>query len=305
MEHQPPPFFKRGPAPLAQLSFYTMLSLALLFVDSRFQTLELLRQGISFFTHPLQQAAHAPVEFLQNSAGYFSSLSRLEEENAQLKRAQLRNAETVLRTGQLEAENERLRKLLDVRERQKVSGQVAQIIYAARDPFSRRVIVDKGQQDKLSAGQPVVDDAGVVGQVTRVFPFVAEITLITDKDQAIPVQILRTGQRSVIFGLGDGQLDLRFLPANADVQNGDTLVTSGLDGIFPRGLPVAKVVHIERDTSYSFARIHCAPLAWVEHFGEVMILDPREVTQVPAELKAPATGKAPTKQTTKRRLKKD
>lgn len=305
MDHQPPPFFKRGPAPLAQLSFYTMLSLALLFVDSRFQTLELLRQGISFFTHPLQQAAHAPVEFLQNSAGYFSSLSRLEDENAQLKRAQLVNAETILRTRQLEAENERLRKLLDVRERQKVSGQVAQVIYAARDPFSRRVIVDKGLQDKLSAGQPVVDDAGVVGQVTRVFPFVAEITLITDKDQAIPVQILRTGQRSVVFGLGDGQLDLRFLPASADVQNGDTLVTSGLDGVFPRGLPVAKVVHIERDTSYSFARIHCAPLAWVEHFGEVMILDPREVMPVPEELKAPEAAKALKRPTTKRRLKKD
>jgi rod shape-determining protein MreC len=305
MDHQPPPFFKRGPAPLAQLSFYTMLSLALLFVDSRFQTLELLRQGISFFTHPLQQAAHAPVEFLQNSAGYFSSLSRLEDENAQLKRAQLVNAETILRTRQLEAENERLRKLLDVRERQKVSGQVAQVIYAARDPFSRRVIVDKGLQDKLSAGQPVVDDAGVVGQVTRVFPFVAEITLITDKDQAIPVQILRTGQRSVVFGLGDGQLDLRFLPASADVQNGDTLVTSGLDGVFPRGLPVAKVVHIERDTSYSFARIHCAPLAWVEHFGEVMILDPREVMPVPEELKAPEAAKALKRPTTKRRLKRD
>ncbi len=282
-----------------------MLSLALLFVDSRFQTLELLRQGISFFTHPLQQAAHAPVEFLQNSAGYFSSLSRLEDENARLKRAQLVNAETILRTRQLEAENERLRKLLDVRERQKVSGQVAQVIYAARDPFSRRVIVDKGLQDKLSAGQPVVDDAGVVGQVTRVFPFVAEITLITDKDQAIPVQILRTGQRSVVFGLGDGQLDLRFLPASADVQNGDTLVTSGLDGVFPRGLPVAKVVHIERDTSYSFARIHCAPLAWVEHFGEVMILDPREVMPVPEELKAPEAAKALKRPTTKRRLKKD
>lgn len=253
----------------------------------------------------MQQAAHAPVEFLQNSAGYFSSLSRLEDENARLKRAQLVNAETILRTRQLEAENERLRKLLDVRERQKVSGQVAQVIYAARDPFSRRVIVDKGLQDKLSAGQPVVDDAGVVGQVTRVFPFVAEITLITDKDQAIPVQILRTGQRSVVFGLGDGQLDLRFLPASADVQNGDTLVTSGLDGVFPRGLPVAKVVHIERDTSYSFARIHCAPLAWVEHFGEVMILDPREVMPVPEELKAPEAAKALKRPTTKRRLKRD
>ncbi len=306
MDHQPPPFFKRGPAPLAQLSFYAMLSIALLFVDSRFQTLELLRQGVSLFTHPAQQAAHAPVDFLKNSADYFSSLSRLEDENTRLRRAQLSNAETILRTQQLEAENERLRKLLDVRNRQKVNGRVAQIIYAARDPFSRRVIVDKGQQDKISAGQPVVDDAGIIGQVTRVFPFVSEITLITDKDQAVPVQILRTGQRSVVFGLGNGQLELRYLPANADVQNGDTLVTSGLDGIFPRGLPVARVVHIERDTSYSFARIYCAPMAGVENFGEIMVLDRHEAAQIPEQLKTPAaTGNPVAKPGAKRRLKKD
>lgn len=306
MDHQPPPFFKRGPAPLAQLSFYAMLSLALLFFDSRFQALELLRQGVSLFTHPLQQAAHAPIDVLRNSADYFSSLSRLEDENTRLKRAQLENAETILRTQQLEIENERLRKLLDVRERQKVNGQVAQIVYAARDPFSRRVIVDKGLQDKITAGQPVVDDAGIVGQVTRVFPFVSEITLITDKDQAVPVQILRTGQRSVVFGLGNGQLELRYLPATTDVQNGDILVTSGLDGIFPRGLPVARVVHIERDTAYSFARIHCAPVAGVETFGEIMVLDRLEATPIPEAAKAPAAiGKPASKSGGKRRLTKD
>ena len=306
MDHQPPPFFKCGPAPLAQLSFYAMLSLALLFFDSRFQALELLRQGVSLFTHPLQQAAHAPIDVLRNSADYFSSLSRLEDENTRLKRAQLENAETILRTQQLEIENERLRKLLDVRERQKVNGQVAQIVYAARDPFSRRVIVDKGLQDKITAGQPVVDDAGIVGQVTRVFPFVSEITLITDKDQAVPVQILRTGQRSVVFGLGNGQLELRYLPATTDVQNGDILVTSGLDGIFPRGLPVARVVHIERDTAYSFARIHCAPVAGVETFGEIMVLDRLEATPIPDAAKAPAAiGKPASKSGGKRRLTKD
>lgn len=284
MEHQPPPFFKRGPAPLAQLSFYAALSLALIFIDSRFQTLELLRQGMSLFTHPLQQAAHAPVEYLNNAGSYFSSISHFQDENARLKRAQLNGAETLLRTRQLEAENERLRKLLDVKGRQQANGRVAQILYAARDPFSRRVIVDKGQQDKIVAGQPVVDDAGVVGQVTRVFPFVSEITLITDKDQAVPVQIVRNGLRSVVFGLGNGQLELRFMPANADVQKGDLLVTSGLDGIFLSGFPVAKVVQIERDTSYSFARIYCVPLAGVENFGEVMVLDPREPIVLPPQV---------------------
>ena len=284
MNHQPPPFFKRGPAPLARLSFYATLSLALIFVDSRFQTLELLRQGMSLFTHPIQQAAHTPVDFFQNGTNYISSLSHFQEENTRLKHAQMDGAEALLRTRHLEAENERLRKLLDVKERQKVNGQVAQILYAARDPFSRRIIVDKGQQDKITAGQPVVDDAGVIGQVTRVFPFVSEITLITDKDQAVPVQIVRNGLRSIVFGLGDGQLELRFMPNNADVQNGDLLVTSGLDGIFPHGLPVAKIVHIERDTSYSFARIYCTPVAGVENFGEIMVLDPRETTPLPAQL---------------------
>ncbi|MDR1708972.1 MAG: rod shape-determining protein MreC [Candidatus Accumulibacter sp.] len=287
MEHQPPPFFKRGPAPLARLSFYAMLSLALLFVDSRSQLLELVRQGISLFTYPVQQAVHVPIEYARESADYFSSLSRLKEENAVLKRIQLTSAETLLRTRQLEAENERLSKLLGVRQRQKVSARVARILYAARDPFSRRVIVDKGQQDRLAPGLPVVDDAGVIGQVTRVFPFVSEITLITDKDQAVPVQILRTGQRSVVYGLGDGRLELRYLPVNADVRDGDVLVTSGLDGVYPAGLPVAGVSRVERDATYTFARIHCLPLAGVENFGEVMVLDPREAPIIPEELKRP------------------
>ncbi len=304
MDHQPPPFFKRGPAPLARLSFYAALSLALIFIDSRFQTLELLRQGVSLFTHPMQQAAHVPVEFLQGGGSYFSSITRLQDENARLKRAQLDGAETLLRSRQLEVENERLRKLLDLKGRQKANGRVAEILYAARDPFSRRVIVNKGQQDKIIAGQPVVDDAGVIGQVTRVFPFVSEITLITDKDQAVPVQIVRNGLRSVVFGLGDGQLELRFMPSNADVQNGDLLVTSGLDGIFLSGLPVAKVVHIERDTSYSFARIYCVPVAGVENFGEVMVLDPPDTTPLPAQLTTEAASGAAAKSGAKPGAKK-
>lgn len=307
MDHQPPPFFKRGPAPFARLSFYATLSLALVFVDTRFQTLELVRQGVSVFTHPIQQVAHWPVDFLQNAQGYFSSVTRFSEENAVLKRAQLDSSLALLRTRQLEAENERLRRLLEVKQREPVNGRVSQILYAARDPFSHRVIVDKGLQDKIAPGQPVVDELGVIGQITRVFPFVSEVTLITDKDQAVPVQIVRNGLRSVIFGLGSGQLELRFMPANADVQNGDLLVTSGLDGVFLAGLPVAKVVHIERDTSYSFARIYCVPVAGVENFGEVMVLDARATSPLPASLATePATAgaRAPTKPGTKKRLLK-
>jgi len=284
MDHQPPPFFKRGPAPLARLTFYATLSLALIFIDSRFQTLELLRQGVSLFTHPVQQAVHAPLEILENASSYFGSITSFQSENTRLKRVQLDSAGTLLRARQLEAENERLRKLLDIKERQKVNGQVTQILHAARDPFTHRLVIDKGQQDKIVAGQPVVDADGVIGQVTRVFPFVSEITLITDKDQAVPVQVLRNGLRSVVFGLGNDQLELRYMPVNADVQNGDLLVTSGLDGIFLAGLPVAKVVHVERDSSYSFARIYCVPIAGVENSGEVLVIDPPAPKPLPEEL---------------------
>lgn len=275
MDHAPPPFFKRGPAPLALLTFYIAVSLAIFVVDLRVKSLDLFRQSIALVVDPVQRIAQTPGSLVDYAAGYLRGLKELQQENSDLKHAQLSTAPNLQRLAQLESENERLRKLLSVKEREKASGQVAQILYTARDPFSRKVIVDKGQQAGITAGQPAIDEAGVVGQVTRVFPFSAEVTLITDKSQAIPVQVVRSGQRSVVFGLGNGQLELRYMPANADVQVGDVLVTSGLDGIFLPGFPVAKVVNIERDSAYSFARIFCTPLAGVENFGELMVLDPR------------------------------
>ena len=284
MDHQPPPFFKRGPAPLAQLSFYAALSVSLLFVDLRFHTLEVIRQGISLITHPLQKVAQSPIALLNNTGGYFSDVSQLEDENIRLKHLQMENAKELLRTQQLESENIRLRRLLEIKERQKLNGRIAQILYAARDPYSRKVVIDKGINDNIITGQPVIDDAGVVGQVTRIFPFVSEVTLITDKNQAVPVQVIRNGLRSVVFGLGTGKLELRFMPINADIQEGDMLVTSGLDTVFLPGRPVARVLKVERDASYSFARIYCEPIASAENFGEVIVLDPQAVTPLPEEL---------------------
>ncbi|HNH23950.1 MAG TPA: rod shape-determining protein MreC, partial [Accumulibacter sp.] len=198
MDHQPPPFFKRGPAPLALLTFYVALSLALLIADARLQMLEMLRQGVSLFTHPVQNLAHLPGQWIDQFGTYFVSLTRLQEENSQLKRTRLDNVATLLRTQHLEIENQRLRRLLELKERQAAKGQMAQILYSVRDPYSRRIVIDKGLQDHVQAGQPVIDDAGIVGQVTRVFPFVAEITLLTDKEQSVPVQIVRTGQPFVV-----------------------------------------------------------------------------------------------------------
>lgn len=276
IDHAPPPFFKQGPAPLALLTFYIAISLAIFVVDLRFRSLDLLRQSIALVVDPVQRVAQTPGSLVDYAATYLQGMRALQSENNELKHAKLTSAPDLERMAQLETENERLRKLLAVKEREKAKGQVAQILYTARDPFSRKVIVDKGQHSGIVAGQPAIDEAGVVGQVTRVFAFSAEVTLITDKDQAVPVQIVRSGQRSVVFGLGNGQLELRYMPTNADIQVGDLLVTSGLDGIYLPGFPVAKVVNIERDSAYSFARIFCVPIAGVENFGEVMVLDRRQ-----------------------------
>jgi len=284
------------------LTLYVAIAASLLVLDAKFRYLALLRQGVAAVTHPLQQLAHAPVRGAGQAVDYFRSIDALQDENLRLKRARVESAPQLLRLQQLEVENARLRRLLSVRERQAASGQVARILYNARDPFTRRIVVDKGQQDKVVAGLPVVDEAGIVGQVTRVYPFVSEVTLITDKDQAVPVQIVRNGLRSVVFGLGNGQLELRFMPVNADVKVGDVLVTSGLDGTYLPGFPVARVTNIERDNSYSFARIVCAPIAGVEHFGEVMLLAPHEAPP-PQPEPAEAVEGAPEEKAVKTRKK--
>lgn len=274
--HSPPPFFKRGPAPLAKLVFFVVLSLALLVSDLNLRYLDAFRQGLSVLAYPLQMAAATPADVVRNASNYFASLVRLQIENKELKRRQLEGAERALRLDELELENRRLRTLLDARERQPVKSVVAEIMYTAKDPFSRKVILDKGAQAGIEPGQAVVDDVGVIGQITRVFPMQSELTLLTDKDQAIPVMIVRSGLRAVLFGSGNGLMELRYLAANADVQPGDKVVTSGLDGVFVSGLPVATVAKVERDQAQTFARIPCLPAAGVEQYSHVLVLGNRE-----------------------------
>lgn len=281
--HSPPPFFKRGPAPLVQLAFFLSLSVVLLFADLRFHTLEWARLAAATAIWPLQRLAGMPIEVAGNAGGYFTTLANLQSENTEYKRKQLAVANRLLRQEHLELENVRLRQLLDMKARQPVGGNVAEILYAARDPFSRRVIIDKGAQSGVAPGQAVVDEVGVIGQVTRAFPLTSEVTLLTDKEQAIPVQVQRNGLRAILAGAGAGMMELRFLAANADVKPDDVLVTSGLDGIYVPGLPVARVSRIDRDSSYAFARIHCEPLAGVERHGQVLVLGSRETLPPPPE----------------------
>jgi rod shape-determining protein MreC len=288
--HQPPPFFKRGPAPLARLFFFVSLSIVLLVADVRFHTLEWARLGVATALWPLQRAAYLPVDAGMDLGDYFSSLRGLKLENEDLRKQQLATANLLLRQEHLDAENRRLRALLDMKERQPAEGRVGEILFAARDPFSRRVIVDRGSQHGIEAGQAVIDELGVLGQVTRSYPMTSEITLLTDKDQAIPVEVQRSGLRAILAGAGAGAMELRFLSTNADVRPGDVLVTSGLDAVYLPGLPVARVAKIDRDNSFSFARITCEPLAGVERHGQVLILGKRIVPPLPADAE-PAQGK--------------
>jgi rod shape-determining protein MreC len=273
--HSPPPFFKRGPAPLAQLFFFLTLSISLLVIDLRFQTLEWARLAVATVAWPLQRAAFLPIDAAGGIGDYFSRLSSVQNENEILRSRQLASANLLLRQDHLEQENKRLRALLEMRERQPVDGRIADVLYAARDPFARRVIIDKGSQQGIVAGQAVVDELGVIGQVVRVFPLTSEVSLLTDKEQVIPVQVQRNGLRAVLAGAGAGTMELRFLAANAEVKEGDILVTSGLDGVYLPGLPVARIGKIDRDNSYAFARITCEPIAGVERHGLVLVLGSR------------------------------
>ena len=269
--HQPPPIFKRGPAPTARLFAFVTVCLVLLVADLRFRYLEVMRDALSVMTYPMQMAAATPADFVLNASHYFATLIEVQRENADLRRQQLSSGERLLRFELLELENQRLRELLDMSRRIEVKSIAADILYNAPDPFARKVILDRGAQQGVEAGLAVVDAKGVVGQVTRVHPVQSEVTLLTDRNQSIPVSVLRNGVRGVLFGSGHGRLEMRFVLADADVREGDQLVTSGLDGVFVPGLPVAKVVGVDR-ASDAFARIECEPLAAIETSVQVLVI---------------------------------
>jgi len=274
MEHTPPPFFNRGPAPLVRLAFFASLSLALLVLDARFRYTEGLRGVLALAVYPLQLLASMPAAVGERISATFATQTQLREENAHLRARLLEASQGAQRYEAAQAEAARLRRMIGAAERLPVRSMPAEILYNGRDPYSRKVIIDKGSQAGLRAGAPVVDESGVLGQVTRVHALAAEVTLVTDKDQAIPVQVVRNGLRAVAFGAGaSGMLELRFMAANAEIQNGDRLVTSGIDGTYPPGIPVATVTRIERDAAYAFARIVCHPAAGVDSGRHVLVLE--------------------------------
>ena len=289
---EPPAFFHRGPSPLARLAFFGLLSLVFLFVDTRFHYLEGMRYAAAAILYPLQRAAQMPGELLGSVGRYFVAQRSLIEDSVVLKRALVEQAAVAQTLPATQQENARLRALLDIRTRYRTAATAVEVLYTGRDPFAQKLFVDKGADADLRPGAAVVDADGVVGQVTRVFPYMAEVTLVTDKDHAVPVKVERSGVRSVLYGSGAGRgPELRFMAPNADIQVGDLLVTSGLDGTYPPGVAVARVATLERETGQIFARITCTPLAGVDRSEHLLVLGraaaaptrPEELAQPDAE----------------------
>ena len=220
-------------------------------------------------------------------SGYFAAQRELSEENEALKRRLALQGTAAQGFASERNENERLKALLGMRARHGGAATVVEVLYTGRDPFAQKVFINKGADADVKAGDAVIDAQGVVGQVTRVMPFMAEVTLVTDKDHAVPVKVERSGVRSVLFGAGAGHSpELRFMSPNADIEQGDVLVTSGIDGTYPPGLAVARVSTLERETGQMFARITTQPIAGVDRSEYLLVLG--HATARPARPDEPA-----------------
>ena len=285
IDRTPPPFFRQGPSALTKLILCSALALFLMVADNRFTITRQLRSVLATALYYPQQALLVPVQAIQGGRDYLLGLQGALANEEAGRRALAAQAERALRVEQLLAENARLRGLLDLRPSLSVRSQAAQVLYEAADPYSRKVVIDRGATQGIIVAAPVINESGVLGQVTRVYPLSSEVTLLTDKDAAIPVLNTRTQARSAAFGyasaVGNDALELRFMAGNADVQVGDTLTTSGVDGIYPPGVPVAKVVSVERKVDSGFARILLAPTASPDGVRHVLVLEPLGVQMPP------------------------
>ena len=297
IDRTPPPFFRQGPSALTKLILCSALALFLMVADNRFTITTQLRAIVATVLYYPQQMLLVPVQAIEGGGDYAQGLKRAVANEEIAKRDLARQAERALRVEQLMVENARLRALLELRPSLNVKSQAAQVLYEASDPYSRKVIIDRGTTNGVIVASPVINEAGVLGQVTRVYPLSSEVTLLNDKDAAIPVLNVRTQARSAAFGSAaavGGGMEMRFMAGNADVQVGDVLTTSGVDGVYPPGLPVAKVTSVDRKLDSGFARIMLAPVAQPDGVRHVMVLEPVGVQMPARPASAPEDGKAPT-----------
>lgn len=301
----PPPFFRQGPSALSRLLLCTALAVLLMVADARFKVMQPLRLVLATVLYPVQWLAMRPVQLVREVSQYVVATAVVQTELAAVKKSYSLQSLRANQLEQLSLENARLRTLLGLRVRFDTAAIAAQVLHDAADPYIRKIIIDKGGTHQVKLGSPVVDEIGVIGQVTRVYPFTSEVTLVNNQDHPVPVMNVRTGIRGVVYGRRSdssswGTMELRFLPANTtstDFAEGDLLATSGVDGLYPPGLPVARVVKVERRaTDTTFAGIDCVPVAMVSGSYHVLVLEPFQAAAFPlpaAETPTPVPPRRP------------
>ena len=276
LDQDPPPFFRQGASAFSKLIVFSAAAVFLMVADVRFQTLQPARAVLQAVLFPMQWLAQRPGLIAGEAADFIDKVQSSDAVHTGLVEKLRQQSARAYQVEQLELENRRLRALLDLRPTLAVSGKAAQVLYDAADPYTRKVVIDRGQAHDVKLGAPVIDEKGVMGQVTGVFLLSSEVTLITDREHATPVLNVRTGARGVMYGDTSSHADameLRFMAANADVEAGDLLTTSGVDGVYPAGIPVARVEKVDRQVNAVFARIYCVPVALVAGAGHVLVLD--------------------------------
>ena len=292
-----PAFFVRGAKPFSRMVLYCALSIVFMAVDARLNYLSQVRQAFIAALHPLEIVANTPSEWVRDIKKYFSAHNLLVQENYALKQQAFQHQVSLQRLSTIQAENEHLRHLLNGNIPVQPKAVLGEILHMGRDPFTHVVVVNRGSQHNIKAGQAVVDSKGVIGQVTRVYPFTSEVTLITDKELSIPIQIERNQLRAIAFGEGNGTLDIPYLPTNVDIKVGDKLVTSGIDGVYPNGLAVATVTKIQQNPESPFAKIISTPIAGVSNHLQLLLLALPETKEVDEPNQAPTPSLTPAETT--------
>jgi rod shape-determining protein MreC len=264
LERSAPPIFRQGLSASTKLVLLSLLSILLMASDHRFQISQPLRSGIAVVLSPLQWLSLQPGRAFSGLGSYFNDLEKAQDAAQNFQTRTMAQAQRLQQVEQLAQENAQLRELLDLRAQFAGPTKAVEVLYDTADPYTDRLVVDRGLVAGLVQGAAVIDVGGVVGQVTRVYPLVSEVTLLTDRSQSIPVLNARTGTRHVAIGdpnTQGGALELKFVPSGTDIKPGDLLTTSGIDGVYPPGLHVGLVSHIDRRVDSSFARVYATPTA--------------------------------------------
>jgi rod shape-determining protein MreC len=265
--------FLRGPSATLRMIILVILSITLMTFDHRWQHLDAVRNTLSYLLFPVEYVVDLPIRLYYWGEETVSSHQSLLDENRRLRDLQLQSRVQLQKLDILEKENERLRQLLSATPKTTEDHLIAEIVAVDVDPYRHFIVLNKGSKDRVYKGQPIIDAHGVMGQIIYVNAMTSTAMLITDVSHAIPVQVDRTGMRSVAFGTGQTDfLDLRHIPHNADIKVGDKLISSGLGERFPRNYPVAMITNIDRNTGETFIGVRAEPLAQLDTSREVLLV---------------------------------